>query len=60
MTTLAPDLVFRAILDCYMCADTSPIRERANLNAWLDEQSQARGFANWVVAYHEFQKKEQA
>ena len=50
------DRVFRALLDLFMCSDPWPASQEAEavVREYLNEESARRGFAGWVVAYHEF------
>lgn len=50
------DKVFRALLDLFMCSDPWPASTEAEAAVLecLNEESARRGFAGWVVAYHEF------
>lgn len=61
--TLAPqptlsDDVFRVLLDLYMVSDPWPLSSAADdtLHALIDAEGQARGFGDWVTAYHRFEK----
>ena len=46
---------FRAILNWWMCSDPWPASEEDHemIHAWLEAESQARGYKGWVEAYHE-------
>lgn len=48
------DLELRALLTLMMCSDPRPAGTEDVLEALLDRESNARGFANWIVAYHDF------
>lgn len=49
------DVEFREALTCHMASD--PV-EAPNMERLLDQESVARGFDNWVTAYHWFDKLE--
>lgn len=55
--TLSDD-VFRVLLDLYMVSDPWPLTDAADviLHALIDSEGQARGFTDWVTAYHRFEK----
>ena len=42
----------RAILDWYMCSDPWPGGDQKIITEWLDEISKAKGYRDWVEAYH--------
>lgn len=50
---------FRALLDLYMSLDNwdgwANVDDKA-INRLIDRESLNRGYASWVVAFHEFQK----
>ena len=50
------DELFRIVLDLAMCADPSPLtaEDELTLTNELNKESQARGFENWTIAFHEF------
>jgi len=53
---------FRAVLDWFMCSDPWPVERDVTIGEsnhvcvtnWLDREAKARGFDDWVVAFHEF------
>lgn len=57
---------FRALLDLLMCSDPWPIEEEAGETHKLliefanCESRETYGMANWIVAYHEIEKGDDA
>ncbi|MHB8867467.1 MAG: hypothetical protein ACYC6T_08170 [Thermoleophilia bacterium] len=49
------DTELRAMLNWYMCSDPWPASEEDHeiMTALVDGESRARGYENWVVAFHE-------
>lgn len=49
------DSVFRILLDLLMVSDPWPLEEASHekLIKYLDAESKARGFIDWIDAYHE-------
>jgi len=53
------DIQFRAVLDWFMCSDPWPV-SGANpashdiIHEWITAESKARGYPNWVEAFHYF------
>ena len=46
---------FRAMLDLFMCSDPWPVEggdSEAVLKAMLHKESVARGYKDWIGAYH--------
>ena len=52
------DEQFRSFLNLMMCSDPWPCTEDDHnyLLGLAAEESKIRGFDDWIVAYHEFQK----
>lgn len=53
------DQEFRDLLDWYMCSDPWPVKEsventsNSRMRIMLDDEAKARGYGNWVTAYHD-------
>ena len=49
------DTEFRALLDLVMVSDPWPLpgEHESAVNAYLTKESQRRGYADWVEAYHD-------
>lgn len=47
---------YATMLEWYMVSDPWPLTQRQDdtIREMLNEESRARGYKNWVVAYHEF------
>lgn len=48
------DEVFKALMGLVMASDPSPITDNEDkiIRDWLDKESVARGFSDWIDAYH--------
>lgn len=56
------DPQFRSLLDLFMCSDPWPVHRntgdgRKTIESLLDTEAKARGYADWIGAYHEFRLK---
>lgn len=51
------DNQFIAFMELLMCSDPWPLHwGHGLLNDLADEQARARGFSDWIAAYHEFDR----
>ncbi|MHB8123133.1 MAG: hypothetical protein ACYDG4_13365 [Desulfuromonadaceae bacterium] len=48
------DAEFRALLDMFMCSDPYPCEGHDEIESLLIEESEKRGFGDWITAYHVF------
>lgn len=53
------DEQFRALMDLFMCSDPYPDTEANHeiVENLLDAESNALGYSDWIVAFHEFDRK---
>lgn len=46
------EIPLRALLDWYMCSDPWPGGDQDVITMWLNKMCRARGYLDWVAAYH--------
>lgn len=50
------DIEYRHFLNLIMCSDPYPCKGESDMKNLANKEAIKRGYENWIIAYHEFNK----